>query len=151
MSDENHHLPVSRAQRPTPTLPDMLDEVPKADNVFDTIEAHCQIKFQALNKTLMHTRRAMVLTKGIERRLRRQSEKRPLGKPEKPDKKIDQAKAKNKRWIWDMTKEKRENRFCCGCALCAGTRTWGGAILNKTPIDFKQHAMWSTYPVFRSN
>lgn len=66
VSDENHHSPVSRAQRPTPLLPDMLDEVPKADNVFDTIEAHCQIKFQALNKSLMHTQRAMVPTKGVK-------------------------------------------------------------------------------------
>ncbi|KGO42403.1 hypothetical protein PEX1_055310 [Penicillium expansum] len=45
-SDENHHSPVSRAQRPTPSLPDMLDKVPKADNVLDTVEGHCQIKFQ---------------------------------------------------------------------------------------------------------
>ncbi|KAJ9484108.1 hypothetical protein VN97_g9270 [Penicillium thymicola] len=67
VSDENQHSLVSRAQRPTPSLPDMLDEVPKADNVFDTIEAHCQTKFQALNKTLMHTQPAMILTKGGER------------------------------------------------------------------------------------
>lgn len=63
-SADNNHSPICRAQRPTPSLPDMLDEVPKADNVFDTIEAHFQIKFQPLNKTLLQAQQAMISQRG---------------------------------------------------------------------------------------
>lgn len=42
----------------------MLDEVPKADDVFDTIQAHFQVKFQPLNKTLLQTQQAIITQRG---------------------------------------------------------------------------------------
>ncbi|CAP80953.1 hypothetical protein PCH_Pc12g13260 [Penicillium rubens Wisconsin 54-1255] len=63
-SADNNHSPIYCAQRPTPSLPDMLDEVPKADDVFDTIQAHFQVK----------------------------RDKKPLVEPAKPDEKNPKAK-----------------------------------------------------------
>lgn len=66
VSDENNHSPLSRAQPPTRSLPDMLDEVPKADDVLNTIEGHCQIRFQPFNKTLLQRQRAMIPQRACE-------------------------------------------------------------------------------------
>jgi hypothetical protein len=123
----------------------MLDEVPKADNVFDTVEAHFQIKFQPLNKTLLQTQQAMIHKGGeIQRKVQGEGGKKPLVKPAKPDE--ENPKAKETSFL-DMTKKGRIDFAVAVPSVPVCIHTWGGFSPQQDPD--RLHTMWSTYSILQ--